>query len=178
MLGALQLPAHLFTPQGFEYWGRISALKAGIVFADKVSTVSPTYAEELMTPEFGMGMEGVLASRGGDFVGILNGIDLEAWTPPFADLEGKAKRPRRAARRIRPARGGRPALRRHLAPVRTKGAGPADRGAAGADRKWRPADRAGRGRCRASRRRCAMRPNATRPMSRCASAMTRRWRIA
>ena len=44
-----------------------------------------------MTPEFGMGMEGVLASRGGDFVGILNGIDLEAWTPSFADLEGKAK---------------------------------------------------------------------------------------
>ncbi|MBP6679395.1 MAG: glycogen synthase GlgA [Paracoccus sp.] len=91
MLGALQLPAHLFTPQGFEYWGRISALKAGIVFADKVSTVSPTYAEELLTPEFGMGMEGVLASRGGDFVGILNGIDLEAWTPSFADAEGKAK---------------------------------------------------------------------------------------
>lgn len=61
-------------PQGFEYWGRISALKARIVFADKVSTVSPTYAEEL-TPEFGMGMEGVLASRGGDFVGIWSGID-------------------------------------------------------------------------------------------------------
>lgn len=91
MLGALQLPAHLFTPQGFEYWGRISALKAGIVFADKVSTVSPTYAEELMTPEFGMGMEGVLASRGGDFTGILNGIDLDVWTPHFADLEGKAR---------------------------------------------------------------------------------------
>lgn len=91
MLAALQLPAHLFTPQGFEYWGRISALKAGIVFSDKVSTVSPTYAEELLTPEFGMGMEGVLAGRGGDFVGILNGIDLDAWTPPFADLAGKAR---------------------------------------------------------------------------------------
>ena len=91
MLGALQLPAHLFTPQGFEYWGRISALKAGIVFADKVSTVSPTYAEELMTPEFGMGMEGVLTDRGGDFVGILNGIDLETWTPPYVDAKGKAQ---------------------------------------------------------------------------------------
>lgn len=91
MLGALQLPAHLFTPQGFEYWGRISALKAAIVFADKVSTVSPTYAEELMTPEFGMGMEGVLADRGSDFIGILNGIDLDAWTPPYADLAGKAR---------------------------------------------------------------------------------------
>lgn len=91
MLGALQLPAHLFTPQGFEYWGRISALKAGIVFADKVSTVSPTYAEELMTPEFGMGMEGVLADRGADFIGILNGIDLKTWTPPYTDTKGKAR---------------------------------------------------------------------------------------
>ncbi|MFO1164045.1 MAG: glycogen synthase GlgA [Paracoccus sp. (in: a-proteobacteria)] len=91
MLGALQLPAHLFTPQGFEYWGRISALKAGIVFADKVSTVSPTYAEELMTPEFGMGMEGVLADRGADFIGILNGIDLKTWTPPYSDTKGKAR---------------------------------------------------------------------------------------
>ena len=91
MLAALQLPAHLFTPQGFEYWGRISALKAGIVFADKVSTVSPTYAEELMTPEFGMGMEGVLADRGADFIGILNGIDLKTWTPPYSDTKGKAR---------------------------------------------------------------------------------------
>ncbi len=91
MLTALQLPAHMFTPQGFEYWGRISALKAAIVYADKVSTVSPTYAEELMTPQFGMGMEGVLADRGSDFTGILNGIDLEAWTPPYADLAGKSR---------------------------------------------------------------------------------------
>ncbi|WP_028716547.1 glycogen synthase GlgA [Paracoccus sp. J39] len=97
MLSALQLPAHLFNPRGFEYWGRISALKAGIVFADKVSTVSPTYAEELMTPEFGMGMEGVLADRAGDFTGILNGIDLDAWKPPYATPEGKA--PHRAALR-------------------------------------------------------------------------------
>ncbi|KGJ03705.1 starch synthase [Paracoccus halophilus] len=90
MLSALHLPAHLFTPHGFEYWGRISALKAGIVFADKVSTVSPTYAEELMTPEFGMGMQGVLASRASDFAGILNGIDLDVWTPPYPDPAGKA----------------------------------------------------------------------------------------
>ena len=89
LLGALQLPAHLFNPQGFEYWGRISALKAGIVFADKVSTVSPTYAEELLTPEFGMGMQGVLAGRAGDFTGILNGIDLDVWQPPFDKPAGK-----------------------------------------------------------------------------------------
>ncbi|WP_018000291.1 glycogen synthase GlgA [Paracoccus sp. N5] len=90
LLGALQLPAHLFNPQGFEYWGKISALKAGIVFADKVSTVSPTYAEELLTPSFGMGLEGVLADRAGDFTGILNGIDLEAWKPPYDDPSAKA----------------------------------------------------------------------------------------
>ncbi|MCV2447025.1 glycogen synthase GlgA [Paracoccus sp. DMF] len=90
LLGALQLPAHLFNPQGFEYWGKISALKAGIVFADKVSTVSPTYAEELLTPAFGMGLEGVLADRAGDFTGILNGIDLEAWKPPYGQPAGKA----------------------------------------------------------------------------------------
>ena len=90
LLGALQLPAHLFNPQGFEYWGKISALKAGIVFADKVSTVSPTYAEELLTPEFGMGLQGVLAGRAGDFTGILNGIDLDAWQPPYDKPAGKA----------------------------------------------------------------------------------------
>ncbi len=91
MLSALQLPAHLFTSAGFEYWGKIGALKAGIVFADKVSTVSPTYAEELMTPEFGMGMEGILADRDADFTGILNGIDTEAWNPPYKAAAGKAK---------------------------------------------------------------------------------------
>ncbi|WJS83828.1 glycogen synthase GlgA [Paracoccus sp. TOH] len=97
MLSALQLPADLFNPRGFEYWGKISALKAGIVFADRISTVSPTYAEELMTPEYGMGMEGVLADRAGDFTGILNGIDLDAWKPPYAAPDGKA--PHRAALR-------------------------------------------------------------------------------
>lgn len=91
MLGALQLPAHLFTSHGFEYWGKISTLKAGIVFADRISTVSPTYAEELMTPEFGMGLEGVLANRASDFTGILNGIDTDVWKPPYKAVSGKAK---------------------------------------------------------------------------------------
>ncbi|SIP86340.1 starch synthase [Paracoccus thiocyanatus] len=97
MLSTLRLPAGLFNPQGIEYWGRISALKAGIVLADKVSTVSPTYAEELMTPEYGMGLEGVLADRAADFTGILNGIDLDAWRPPYDAPAGKA--PHRAALR-------------------------------------------------------------------------------
>jgi starch synthase len=56
-------------------------LKAGIVFADKVNTVSPTYAEEIRSSELGEGLNGVLLSRGGDLSGILNGLDNEAWDP-------------------------------------------------------------------------------------------------
>ena len=80
-LNALRLPAEGFTSDGFEYWGQINMLKAGIVAADKISTVSPTYARELTTSEFGMGLEGVLSARQDDLSGILNGIDLETWNP-------------------------------------------------------------------------------------------------
>jgi starch synthase len=66
---------------GVEYWGQLSMLKAGLVFADRLTTVSPTYAEELMRPEFGMGLDGVLRARRADLRGILNGIDLGAWSP-------------------------------------------------------------------------------------------------
>lgn len=89
-LKSLKLPASEFTADGFEYYGKISALKAGLVFADKLSTVSPSYAIELMTPEFGMGLDGVLRARRSDMTGILNGIDLEAWEPPFKNLRAKA----------------------------------------------------------------------------------------
>ncbi len=80
-LNALRLPPEGFTSDGFEYWGQINMLKAGIVGADKISTVSPTFARELTTPEFGMGLEGVLSSRQTDLSGILNGIDIETWNP-------------------------------------------------------------------------------------------------
>lgn len=95
-LNVLRLPGHGFTPGGFEYFGQISALKAGILWSDRITTVSPTYAAELMTAEFGMGMEGVLRSRAEDFSGILNGIDTEAWSPttaehPFKTPRGKGK---------------------------------------------------------------------------------------
>lgn len=69
------------TREGVEYWGQISALKAGLVWADRLTTVSPTYARELMTPEFGMGLDGVLQMRKADLSGILNGIDLDVWSP-------------------------------------------------------------------------------------------------
>lgn len=91
LLPALGLPPQDFTAQGYEFYGQINALKAGIVFADTVSTVSPTYAAELMTPEFGMGLEGVLQDRAADFVGILNGIDESLWTPPYKAPRGKAR---------------------------------------------------------------------------------------
>jgi starch synthase len=85
-----------FTTEGFEFWGHISALKAGLVGAAKINTVSQTYAEELLTPEFGIGMDGVLRARQADLTGIVNGIDLDVWNPetdpnitPYKNAAGK-----------------------------------------------------------------------------------------
>ena len=78
---ALGLPDSAFTVDGYEFYGQLGFPKAGLTYADRMTTVSPTYARELMTPEFGMGLEGVLASRRGVLTGILNGVDLEAWNP-------------------------------------------------------------------------------------------------
>jgi starch synthase len=78
---ALRLPPEGFTPDGYEYYGNISALKAGLVYADRITTVSPTYARELTTPDFGMGFDGLLRARAGVLTGILNGIDTEVWNP-------------------------------------------------------------------------------------------------
>lgn len=83
-----------------EYWGRVSLLKGGINDADMVTTVSRRYAEEIQTPEFGFGFDGIIQRRRADLAGILNGIDVQEWDPehdhflpaPFsaADLSGKA----------------------------------------------------------------------------------------
>ena len=81
MLGAMHLPLSEFTSEGLEYWGQISTLKAGLVDADAITTVSPTYASELMRPEFGMGLDGLIAHRARDLSGILNGIDMDVWNP-------------------------------------------------------------------------------------------------
>jgi starch synthase len=70
-----------FRPEGLEYYGNISLLKAGIVYSDAVTTVSPTYAKEIQTPEYGMGMEGVLRYRRTSLFGILNGVDYQLWDP-------------------------------------------------------------------------------------------------
>jgi len=77
----LGLPPSLFTPAGLEYYGMVNLLKGGIVFADYVTTVSPTYAREILTPEFGFGLEGVLRNRVDQLLGILNGIDIDRWNP-------------------------------------------------------------------------------------------------
>lgn len=99
-LGALRLDAQRFDRDGFEFWGKISALKAGLMAADKLTTVSPSYAVELMREEFGMGMDGVMRHRARDLSGILNGIDTAVWSPendplivPYeaGNLAGKAK---------------------------------------------------------------------------------------
>lgn len=70
-----------FNWRQMEAWGHLNLLKTGIVFADKVTTVSPTYAKEICTPEYGYGLEDVLRERGSDLVGILNGVDTEVWDP-------------------------------------------------------------------------------------------------
>ena len=89
--GSLRLPEREMHPGGLEYWGKVSALKAGILWADQVTTVSPTYAAELLTPEFGMGLDGVLRSLPRDVLGILNGVDLDEWAPPYRRPNGKAR---------------------------------------------------------------------------------------
>ena len=77
----LGLPPDAYAIDGVEYYGGVGYLKAGLQSATAISTVSPTYAEEILTPEFGMGLEGVLAARSGDLHGIVNGIDAEVWDP-------------------------------------------------------------------------------------------------
>lgn len=95
------LPAEWLRPDGLEYFGGINLLKGGILAADRITTVSPRYAREIATSEFGFGLEGVIASLPHPVEGILNGIDVSVWNPgadphipaPFgpADPAGKAE---------------------------------------------------------------------------------------
>ena len=77
----LGLPASSFTVEGVEYYGQLSFLKAGLYYANAITTVSPTYAEEIQREPGGMGLQGLLAHRRGALTGILNGIDTVAWDP-------------------------------------------------------------------------------------------------
>ncbi|MFZ5654413.1 MAG: glycogen synthase GlgA [Pseudomonadota bacterium] len=78
---ALGLPEAWWSPEALEFHGDFSLLKAGLVFADQLTTVSPTYARELQGPALGCGLDGLLRHRAADFTGILNGIDTEVWNP-------------------------------------------------------------------------------------------------
>ncbi|RJP73897.1 MAG: glycogen synthase GlgA [Candidatus Abyssobacteria bacterium SURF_17] len=95
------LPWDLFMPDGIEFYGKINLLKAGIIGADILNTVSPRYAREIQTPEFGAGLEGILRKRSDRLFGVLNGVDYDEWNPESdkylvanygpADLSGKAQ---------------------------------------------------------------------------------------
>jgi starch synthase len=98
--GRTNLPPELQGIEGIEFYGQISLMKAGILFSDRVTTVSPRYALEIQTPEFGAGLDGVVKMRAEDLAGIVNGIDTAVWNPASdsslpanysaADLSGKA----------------------------------------------------------------------------------------
>jgi len=75
------IPEHLFHPHGVEFYGKLNLLKGGLLYADAITTVSPRYSEEIRTPEFGEGLDGVLRERSADLHGILNGVDYEQWNP-------------------------------------------------------------------------------------------------
>ncbi|KMP11932.1 hypothetical protein UZ36_02490 [Candidatus Nitromaritima sp. SCGC AAA799-C22] len=75
------LPKQLFAPEGLEFYGQLSFLKAGLVYADRLNTVSPTYSREIRTKDLGCGMDGLLKNRENDLHGILNGIDYDEWNP-------------------------------------------------------------------------------------------------
>ena len=77
----LGLGSRYMTPAGLEFHGQLSFMKAGLKFADRVTTVSPTYAREIATPEFGCGLDGVIRGRAAEVSGILNGIDPLVWNP-------------------------------------------------------------------------------------------------
>lgn len=81
VLESLDLPARLFVPEGLEFYGRVSFMKAGLFYADRITTVSPGYAREILTPAFGYGLDGLLRARAHALTGILNGVDGTVWNP-------------------------------------------------------------------------------------------------
>jgi starch synthase len=89
------LPADYFTMDGAEYYGELNCLKAGIIFSNVITTVSPRYAREIMTEEFGCGLDGLLRKQQHKVFGILNGVDCEEWNP---SNDGFLARPYSAAR--------------------------------------------------------------------------------
>ncbi|GAA0596921.1 glycogen synthase GlgA [Caenispirillum bisanense] len=81
ILPLIGLPGHAFAIDGLEFYGHVSTLKAGCYYADRITTVSPTYAREIQTPDGGRGMDGLLRWRAAQLSGILNGVDYDQWDP-------------------------------------------------------------------------------------------------
>ncbi|MGD9914900.1 MAG: glycogen synthase GlgA [Rhizobiaceae bacterium] len=99
IFGELDLPAFAMSLDGVEYYGGVGFLKAGLQSAWAITTVSPTYAEEIRTAEFGMGLEGLINRRADDLTGIVNGIDTGIWNPDTDPYLAATFSPRRMARR-------------------------------------------------------------------------------
>ena len=102
LLNDLRLPGDQFYPGSLEYFGGLSSLKAGLITCDRITTVSPTYAAELMRPEFGLGLQGVIGARASIVSGILNGVDTGVWNPetepvPYSATAMKGKTQNRTA---------------------------------------------------------------------------------
>ncbi len=105
IFGELGLPAIAMGLDGVEYYGGVGYLKAGLQAAWTITTVSPTYAQEIRTPQFGMGLDGLVNVRSADLVGIVNGIDVDIWNPETDKLLGgkysrKSLKGRRVNKRI------------------------------------------------------------------------------
>jgi starch synthase len=95
ILPQIGLGWEVFVPNALEFWGQVSYLKGGINFSEKITTVSPTYAREILQPDFAFGFQGVLARRADDLLGIVNGIDTGRWNPeqdPFVPASYSADR--------------------------------------------------------------------------------------
>jgi starch synthase len=99
VLKTIGLPDSLFSMEALEFYGRVNFLKAGLLYADAISTVSYKYSQEIQTPEFGSGLDGLLRSRADVLTGILNGVDYSTWDPsvdtaiaaPFSPADPKGK---------------------------------------------------------------------------------------
>jgi starch synthase len=101
----LQLPPRAFAIEGVEYYNGVGFLKAGLYTCDAITTVSPTYAEEIRSPEFGMGLEGLIKARADHVFGIVNGIDTTVWNPAsdthlVAQYDSRTLHLRRQNRRV------------------------------------------------------------------------------
>ncbi len=85
LFGTLGLPPSAFSINGVEYYGNVSYMKGGLSLVDAITTVSPSYAQEICTADFGMGLDGLLRARRADVSGIVNGIDTDVWNPAADD---------------------------------------------------------------------------------------------